>query len=60
LQVELDETNAHLEMHHQEMQQGMEVDKDNEEEDPDEIEPSSSLDTVDLAKSSEQLTFCTS
>jgi hypothetical protein len=28
LQIELDETNVHLEMHHQEMWQGMEVDED--------------------------------
>jgi hypothetical protein len=39
VQVELDEANAHLEMHHQEMQQEMEADEDSEEEeDPEEIE----------------------
>jgi hypothetical protein len=47
MQVELDEDNAHLEMHHQELQQEMEADEDsNEEEDPEEIEPASSLDTA--------------
>lgn len=35
MQVELDETNDHLEMHHQEIQQEMEADEDNKEkEDP--------------------------
>jgi hypothetical protein len=39
VQVELDETNAQLEMHHQEMQQEMEAEGDSdEEEDPEEIE----------------------
>jgi hypothetical protein len=52
LQIELDEANAYMEMHHQEMQQGMEVDGDiKEEEDPEELEPTSSLDTANLAHS---------
>ena len=40
--------NAHLEMHHQDMNQAMEADRNNEEEeeDPEEIEPASSLDTA--------------
>jgi hypothetical protein len=45
MQVELDKANAHLEMHHQEMQQEMEANEDNEE-DPEEVEPASSLDTA--------------
>jgi hypothetical protein len=41
VQVELDETNAHLET-----QQGMEVDEDSKEEDSEEIELASSLDSA--------------
>jgi hypothetical protein len=47
MQVELDETNAHFEMHHQEMQQEMEAEEDREEEeDPKEFDLASSLDTT--------------
>ena len=47
VQVELDEANAHLDMHHQEMNQEMDADGNNKEEkDPEEIEPASSLDTA--------------
>ena len=44
VQDELEEANAHIEMHHQDMN-AMEADNE-EEEDPEEIEPASSLDTT--------------
>lgn len=41
-----------MEMHHQEMQQGMEIDEDiEEEEDPEELDPASRLDSINLAHS---------
>jgi hypothetical protein len=46
VQEELDEANTHLDMHHQDMNQAMEADGNSEEEDPEEIEPASSLDTA--------------
>jgi hypothetical protein len=47
VQVELDKANAHLDRHHQEMNQEMEADGNSEEEeDPKEIEPASILDTA--------------
>jgi peptidoglycan hydrolase CwlO-like protein len=47
VQEELDEANAHLEMHHQDMNQAMEVDGNIEkEEDLEEIESASSLGTA--------------
>jgi hypothetical protein len=46
VQEELDEANSHLDMHHQDMNQAMEADENREEEeDPEEIERASSLDT---------------
>jgi hypothetical protein len=44
VQGELDEANAHIEMHHQDMNT-MEAGSE-EEDDPEEIEPASSLDTA--------------
>jgi uncharacterized coiled-coil protein SlyX len=44
VQEELDEANAHIDMHHQDMNQAMEADRNSEEEDPEEIESASRLD----------------
>ena len=47
MQEEQDEANAHWDMHHEDMNQAMEKDGNiEEEEDPEEIEPASSLDTA--------------
>jgi TolA-binding protein len=55
-QQQLEEANEHLDMHHQEMHQDMEAEEDvdiegEEKEDPEELEPASSLDTASLAHS---------